>query len=47
MAKGSGIFSTVVLGTTKVELATGWTVMGDLLACSNCHESRKPKMVRR
>ena len=47
MAKGSLIFSTVVVRTTKVDLATRPTVMGEVLACSNCNASREQKMVKR
>ena len=47
MAKGFPIFSTVVLRTTKVDLATPMTVMGKALASSNNSLSRRLKMVRR
>ena len=46
MVKGPILFSTVVLPTIGVDPATGPTVMGKVLACSNCSASRKLKLVR-
>ena len=45
MVDGHLIFSTVVLRTTKVDFATRTTVMGGVLACSNCSATRKLKKV--
>ena len=47
MVKGAVLFSTVVLRTIRVDHAARPTVMGEVLACSNCSASRKLKMVRR
>ena len=45
--KGSLIFSTMVLLTTKVDLAMRPTVMGEAPACCNFSASRRPRMVKR
>ena len=47
MVKGPLIFWTVVLRTIRVDPGTRPTAMGEVLACSNCSASRKPKIVRR
>ena len=47
MPKGPLIFSTVVLRTIKVGLATRPTVMGEVLACCNFSASRKSRMFKR
>ena len=47
MAKPSLTFSTVVLRTIKVDIATRPTVMQELLACCNCNASRKKMMAKR
>ena len=47
MAKGFPVFSTAILWTTKVDLATPMNVMGEAFASSNCNVSRRLQMVRR
>ena len=47
MEKGPLIFATLVLRTIRVDPATQPTVMGEVLACSDCSASRIPKTVRR
>ena len=47
MVKGPLIFSTVILRTIKVDLATRQTVMGKVLASSSCSASRKLRMGKR